>query len=134
LPSDIHFFDLLLTQTAQVRVCRESIWQRKVPPEMQGRIFALQRMITQLALPIAAVISGMTVSRTCTFFFAFEPHSGPITDLYFEPALAEEGLLAPVLGPYIGTGKGEDGEFAFSVSCFDSTQVVELRCSLSLLV
>ena len=71
-----------------VRVCRESIWQRKVPAHLHGRVFAIQKSISQCAIPLAAVIAGI------------------LADSVFEPLMAVDGSLAPVLGPYIGVGPG----------------------------
>lgn len=70
------------------RALRESIWQSKTPPEMQGRIFTLQQSIQKLSLPIAALLSG------------------PINDLIFEPGMQEGGRFAETFVWLLGTGKG----------------------------
>lgn len=64
------------------------IWQRKVPPELQGRVFSLQRMVTMSALPIAFAAAG------------------PLADRVFEPLLAPGGALAGTVGRVLGTGEG----------------------------
>jgi MFS family permease len=66
----------------------QSIWQAKVPPDVQGKVFAIRRMIAWLANPLAALIVG------------------PLADQVFEPAMREGGSLAPVFGGLVGTGPG----------------------------
>jgi len=78
-----------------VRVCRESIWQRKVPPDMQGRVLALQRMISQVSLPLASVIAG------------------PLADRVFEPMFTKNGALSSSIGMFIGVGPGRGVAFLF---------------------
>ena len=66
----------------------QAIWQAKVAPEVQGRVFATRRMIAQVSAPIAMLIVG------------------PLADQVFEPAMAEGGSLAPTFGGLVGTGPG----------------------------
>jgi DHA3 family macrolide efflux protein-like MFS transporter len=68
--------------------CSQSIWQKKVPPEMLGRIFAIRQMTSAAALPIAYLLAG------------------PLSDHVFEPLLAAHGPLAGTLGRMIGVGPG----------------------------
>lgn len=71
------------------RALRESIWQSKTSPAMQGRVFALQQSIQKLSLPLAAVAAG------------------PLCDAIFEPAMLPGGWLAETwIGGLLGTGKG----------------------------
>jgi hypothetical protein len=65
-----------------------SIWQEKVPPALQGRVFAVQQLVETLALPIGFLAAG------------------PLADHVFEPAMQPQGWLAPVFGPFTGTGAG----------------------------
>ncbi len=62
------------------------IWQRRVPAEAQGRVFAVRRMLATITVPVAIVIGG------------------PLIDHVFKPLLTEDGSLAPLLGPIMGTG------------------------------
>lgn len=71
-----------------VNGCAQAIWQAKVAPEMQGRVFAFRRLIGQATLPVALLAAG------------------PLADRVFEPLMAPGGALASVLGPWIGVGKG----------------------------
>ncbi|MEM8961635.1 MAG: MFS transporter [Acidobacteriota bacterium] len=66
----------------------QSIWQSKIPEDMQGRIFALRRMIAGSSVPFAQAIAG------------------PLADWVFEPALQSDGFLAGSVGQFIGTGPG----------------------------
>ena len=71
-----------------VNGCSQVIWQRKVPPGMQGRVFAVRRMTAQATLPLAFLVAG------------------PLADRVFNPLLAEGGALVASLGPWMGTGPG----------------------------
>ena len=66
----------------------QAIWHTKVPPDVQGRVFALQRTIGLSSLPFAYVIAG------------------PLADRVFEPLLAINGPLAASIGRLIGVGPG----------------------------
>jgi hypothetical protein len=66
----------------------QAIWQAKVPPEVQGRVFATRRLIAQITAPL-----GMAVA-------------GPLADWVFGPAMMPGGSLAPVFGWLVGTGEG----------------------------
>jgi DHA3 family macrolide efflux protein-like MFS transporter len=66
----------------------QAIWQAKVPPDVQGRVFSVRRLIAQITAPIAMALAG------------------PLADFVFEPAMQPGGPLAPVFGPITGTGAG----------------------------
>lgn len=68
--------------------CSQVIWQSKVSPEIQGRVFAARRMISWSSLPLAYLLAG------------------PIADYVFEPLLATNGPLVNSVGIVIGVGKG----------------------------
>ena len=64
----------------------QAIWQAKVAPDVQGRVFAVRRTIawsTGLVAPLFAA---------------------PLADYIFKPGMAEGGALASLLGPIIGVG------------------------------
>jgi len=94
-----------------VRVCRDSIWQSKVPLDMQGRVLSLQRTIGQFSLPLASALSG------------------PLADNVFEPMLATDGVLAPTVGQLIGTGPGRGVALLFILLGLMNTLVVLLAYS-----
>ena len=73
--------------------CNQTIWQTKVPPELQGRVFALQQMVEKSASIVAYIVTG------------------PLVDHVFEPLLASDGLLAGNIGQLIGTGPGRGSAF-----------------------
>lgn len=68
--------------------CNQVIWQRKVAQRIQGRVFALRRIVIQSAGPLGILAAG------------------PLSERVFEPAMAEGGVLARSLGPLIGSGPG----------------------------
>ena len=65
-----------------------AVWQSKVARELQGRVFAMRRLVVQITAPLAYLVAG------------------PLADRVFEPLLAPSGPLAAALGPLLGTGKG----------------------------
>ncbi|HZI10166.1 MAG TPA: MFS transporter [Myxococcus sp.] len=71
-----------------VSSCAQAIWQTKVPPDMQGRVFAARRMVALVSPPLAALFAG------------------PLADRCFEPWMAQGGLLAGTVGELMGTGRG----------------------------
>lgn len=75
----------------------QAIWQSKVPPDLQGRVFAVRRMIAWSTLPLAYLVAG------------------PLADRVFEPLLAEGGPLAASVGAWIGVGKGRGIALLFFV-------------------
>jgi len=79
---------LLMLGTPVVNATSQVIWQLKVAPEMQGRVFALRRMVSQAMFPLGLVLAG------------------PLADRVFEPLLAARGGLAGSVGRVIGTGSG----------------------------
>jgi MFS family permease len=66
----------------------QAIWQSKVAPDVQGRVFSIRRMIL-LATPLIAYVL-----------------TGPLADKVFEPLLAVKGPLAGSIGKIIGVGQG----------------------------
>ena len=64
------------------------IWQSKVAPDIQGRVFAAQQMIARAAAPLAYLLAG------------------PLADRMFEPLMAGGGALATGLGQVLGSGAG----------------------------
>lgn len=79
---------VFLFAVAMVTGANHAIWQSKVAPEVQGRIFAARRMISWSSLPLAYAVSG------------------PLVDRIFEPLLAVGGPLAGNVGRVIGVGAG----------------------------
>ena len=67
---------------------RNAIWQAKVPPAVQGRVFATDSMLRLSLNPAGYLLAGL------------------LADRLFEPAMAVGGALVPVFGPLVGTGPG----------------------------
>jgi hypothetical protein len=66
----------------------QAIWQAKVAPDVQGRVFAVRRMIGQITFPFTVLVAG------------------PLADFVFEPAMQPSGVLAGWLGWLFGSGTG----------------------------
>jgi DHA3 family macrolide efflux protein-like MFS transporter len=66
----------------------QAIWQAKVAPDVQGRVFTTRRLIAWLVSPISQLLAG------------------PLADQVLEPAMAEGGTLAPAFGWLVGSGTG----------------------------
>ncbi len=66
----------------------QAIWQSKVAADVQGRVFAVRRMIAWSMIPLAYILAG------------------PLADKVFEPLLLAGGPLANSLGALIGVGPG----------------------------
>src|SRR5512140_2396655 len=67
----------------------QAIWQAKVAPDLQGRVFSARRLIAWFTNPISPIIGGT------------------LADFVLEPAMkAQNSGLAHMLGPIFGTGPG----------------------------
>lgn len=66
----------------------QAIWQAKVAPDVQGRVFATRRLVAQISAPLAMIVSG------------------PLADKLFEPAMQPGGALTGIFGGLVGTGPG----------------------------
>lgn len=64
----------------------QAIWQAKVAPDVQGRVFAIRRMIAWSSGLIAPLLAA------------------PLADYVFKPGMTEGGALASLLGPIVGVG------------------------------
>ncbi|MEM7581909.1 MAG: MFS transporter [Acidobacteriota bacterium] len=80
-----------------VLACSQAIWQTKVPPNLQGRVFAIRRLVATSTTPVA--------------FLAV----GPLADYFLEPWLAADGALAGTVGRLIGVGPGRGLGFLFVI-------------------
>lgn len=71
-----------------INSCSQAIWQTKTAPDVQGRVFAVRRMIAMSMMPLSYVAAG------------------PLADKVFEPLMAVDGPLAQTVGHIIGVGPG----------------------------
>jgi DHA3 family macrolide efflux protein-like MFS transporter len=75
----------------------QAIWQAKVAPDVQGRVFATRRLIAQISM-LTAILAG------------------PLADFVFEPATRPEGDLAGAFGWLVGTGPGAGMALMFFIT------------------
>ncbi|MCZ7543403.1 MAG: MFS transporter [Anaerolineae bacterium] len=85
-----------------------AIWQSKVPPDVQGRVFAIKGMLQTAMMPVGYLLAG------------------PLADRVFEPAFAPGGALVGALGGLVGEGPG-----AGMGMMFVCTSIIGLTVSLS---
>jgi len=76
----------------------QAIWQAKVQPDLQGRVFATRRLIAQITIPLAMLITG------------------PLADRVFEPAMMPGGAWASIFGGLVGAGPGSGMSLIFVIS------------------
>lgn len=71
-----------------INASNQAIWQAKVAPDLQGRVFSARRLIAWMAAPISPLIGGT------------------LADFVLEPAMQDGGSLSGVFGWLVGTGPG----------------------------
>lgn len=79
---------VLFTMLPAIDASNNSLWQSKVPPHLQGRCFAIQELVLNIAMAAGYCLSG------------------PLSDYVFGPAMREGGWLAGSVGAVIGVGEG----------------------------
>jgi DHA3 family macrolide efflux protein-like MFS transporter len=78
--------------------CNQAIWQAKVAPDVQGRVFTARQFIAWLAMPVGQALAG------------------PLADRTLEPAMAEGSGWASTFGGLVGTGPGTGMALLLAVS------------------
>lgn len=80
----------------------QAIWQSKVAPDVQGRVFSARRMIAWITDPITPLLAGA------------------LADYVTEPGMQAGGLLASTFGWLVGTepGSGMALQFFFAGICY----------------
>jgi hypothetical protein len=71
-----------------VNTSNQTIWQSKVAPDAQGRVFSARRLIAWFTNPITPIIGGT------------------LADFVLEPAMKTHTGLANVFGPLFGSEPG----------------------------
>ncbi len=71
-----------------VNTSNQAIWQAKVAPDVQGRVFSARRLIAWFTNPISPIIGGT------------------LADFVLEPAMRGPSALATLFGGLVGTGPG----------------------------
>lgn len=81
-----------------INASNQGLWQAKVPPDVQGRVFATRRLIAWFVSPVSQFIAG------------------PLADKVFEPAMRSDGVLAPLFGGLFGTDSGAGMALLFTIA------------------
>jgi hypothetical protein len=81
-PFVVTFFLALVNGNSQ------ALWQSKVPPRLQGRVFAVRRIVAHATQPLGQLVAG------------------PLAAQVFEPLMMPDGALAASVGPILGVGPG----------------------------
>ncbi len=89
---------LMMFFTPILNGSNQAIWQSKVPPDVQGRVFGVRRLIAQVSWPLAALAGGV------------------LGDRVFEPAMQSGGALEGTFGAWVGTGPGAGFALIFLLS------------------
>ncbi len=89
----------------------QAIWQIKVAPDMQGRVFAVRRTVAWSSQIIAPLFAA------------------PLADYVFRPGMAQGGALANVFGPLIGVGSSRG--VALLIGLLGAANVVVVAISLA---
>ncbi len=88
LPLWITFSLLFALTIPLVNTSNQALWQAKVAPDLQGRVFSARRLIAWFTQPISPIIGGV------------------LADFVMEPAMQGSSGLAVIFGPIFGTGPG----------------------------
>jgi MFS family permease len=88
LPLWIPFFALTMLVSPLVNSSNQAIWQAKVAPDIQGRVFSARRLIAWFTQPIAPMIAGV------------------LADYVLEPSMQTQSNLSHTFGGWVGRGPG----------------------------
>jgi DHA3 family macrolide efflux protein-like MFS transporter len=78
--------------------CSNAIWQAKVAPDVQGRVFSARRFIAWFVDPISPIMAGA------------------LADVVTEPAMQSQTWLSDTFGWLVGTGPGSGMALQFILS------------------
>jgi DHA3 family macrolide efflux protein-like MFS transporter len=92
--------------------CSQVIWQRKVPLDLQGRVFAIRFLLAQITVPVAYAVAG------------------PLADRVFEPLMVQGGRLADSAGAVLGVGRGR-GVALLLITLGLLSMITVVACALS---
>ncbi len=88
LPMWVAFMLLNMLLVPLINTSNQSIWQAKVAPDVQGRVFSARRLIAWFTNPISPIIAGT------------------LADFVLEPSMQTTSGLSNVFGGVFGTGPG----------------------------
>lgn len=74
--------------TPLINSSNQSIWQAKVAPDLQGRVFSARRLIAWFSTPISPILAGV------------------LADFVFEPRMLAGGVMTSAFSPLVGSGPG----------------------------
>lgn len=80
-----------------------AIWMKKVPSDIQGRVFAARNMLQTLVMPVGFLAGGLLADRV------------------FGPAMMPGGALVPLFGGIVGSGPGAGMGLMFLGTCLLGT-------------
>ncbi len=83
----------------------QAIWQAKVAPDLQGRVFSIRRLIAWFVNPISFLVAG------------------PLADKVMEPAMQANGSLSGTFAWLVGTGPGTGMALIFIFTGLMATMV-----------
>ncbi|MFQ5875327.1 MAG: MFS transporter [Dehalococcoidia bacterium] len=76
----------------------QAIWQSKIAPDVQGRVFAARGVVARISVPVSMMLAG------------------PLADRVFEPSMMSGGALTATFGWLVGTGSGAGMALMFIIS------------------
>jgi hypothetical protein len=79
---------VLMFSQAMITGCNQVIWQHKVPPHLQARVFSLFAALSMSAMPFSFLVCGQLAEK------------------FFEPMMQGRGGYAGLFGYLIGLGPG----------------------------
>ena len=100
---------LIMLVSALINGSNQSIWQAKVPADLQGRVFSARLLIAWFTNPISPIIAGT------------------LADFVFEPAMRAPGPFSAIFSPLLGNGPGAGMGFLI-VLCGMAGTAIGLIC------
>ncbi len=94
---------------AMVNASNQAIWQAKVAPDVQGRVFSSRRLIAWVSQPISPLIAGA------------------LADYVMEPAMSTQSALSDLFGSWVGIGPGAGMRLLF-ILCGIAAGLVGIIC------
>jgi DHA3 family macrolide efflux protein-like MFS transporter len=90
------FFTIFFIPT--INGSSQAIWQSRVAPDVQGRVFAARGMIAQIGAPVSMLLAG------------------GLADSVFEPMMQPGGYGEPLFGWLVGSGLGAGMSLMFIIA------------------
>ncbi|MGC9347091.1 MAG: MFS transporter [Anaerolineae bacterium] len=84
--------------TPLINSSNQAIWQSKVPPDIQGRVFATRRLIAWLVAPVSQYVAGPLADRFFEPYFLADPNATPLFGILGKGPGAGMGLQIALTG------------------------------------